>query len=166
MNLEIERKFLLKSLPEIQPEQIVEIHQFYFKNQAGIWERARSWSSSNGDVKYIHTIKKSVSKSTNMEDEHFLSLKEFNAFKDKCYKTPNDSKYIKKTRHIYKDGNLKWEVDEFNSGYQLIIAEIEIPTEDYEVILPDYIKDLVLIEVTGMKPFSNRSLSLKIKNIK
>jgi CYTH domain-containing protein len=95
-----------------------------------------------------------------------MTLKQFNAFKSKCYKTPNESKYIKKTRHIYKDGNLKWEVDEFNSGYQLIIAEIEIPTEDYEVILPDYIKDLVLIEVTGMKPFSNRSLSLKIKNIK
>lgn len=166
MNLEIERKFLLKSLPEIQPDQVVEIHQFYFKNLTGVWERARSWSSSNGDMKYIHTIKKSVSKSANLEEEYFMTLKQFNAFKSKCYKTPNESKYIKKTRHIYKDGNLKWEVDEFNSGYQLIIAEIEIPTEDYEVVLPDYIKDLVLIEVTGMKPFSNRSLSLKIKNIK
>jgi CYTH domain-containing protein len=47
----------------------------------------------------------------------------------------------------------------------LIIAEIEIPTKDYEVIIPDYLKELVLIEVTGMKPFSNRSLSLKIKKL-
>jgi len=166
MNLEIERKFLLKSIPDIQPDQTVEIHQFYFKNQLGIWERARSWASSNGDMKYIHTIKKSVSKSANLEEEYFMTLKQFDSFKSKCYKTPNDSKYIKKIRYIYKDGNLKWEVDEFNNGYKLIIAEIEIPTEDYEVVLPDYIKDLVLIEVTGMKPFSNRSLSLKIKNIK
>jgi len=165
MHLEIERKFLLKSLPEIKPDQIVEIHQFYFKNESGIWERARSWSSSNGEMKYIHTIKKSVSKSVNIEDEHSMTLKEFNAFKNKCYKTPNDSKYIKKTRYIYKDGNLKWEIDEFSNDYKLIIAEIEIPTKDYEVVIPDYLKELVLIEVTGMKPFSNRSLSLKLKKI-
>jgi CYTH domain-containing protein len=166
MNLEIERKFLLKSLPEVQPEQIVEIHQFYFKNQEGIWERARSWSSSNGDLKYIHTIKKNVSKISNLEEEYLMTLKQFNDFKTRCYKTPNESKYIKKVRYIYKDGDLKWEVDEFNNGYKLIIAEIEIPTEEYEVIAPEFIKDLVLIEVTGMKPFSNRSLSIKIKNLK
>lgn len=165
MKLEIERKFLLKSLPDIKPEQIVEIEQFYFKNQSGVWERARSWFSSNGEKRYIHTVKKSVSKSVNIEDEHDLSEKQFKAFKDKCYKTPNESKYIRKTRHIYKDGDLKWEIDEFNNDYKLIIAEIEIPTKDYEVIIPDYLKELVLIEVTGMKPFSNRSLSLKIKKL-
>ncbi len=165
MKLEIERKFLLKSLPDIKADQVVEIEQFYFKNDKGIWERARSWFSSNGDKKYIHTVKKSVSKSVNIEDEHDLTFKQFISFKNKCYKTPDDSKYIKKTRYIYKDGSLKWEIDEFNNDYKLIIAEIEIPRQDYEVIIPDYLKDLVLIEVTGMKPFSNRSLSLKLKKV-
>ena len=33
MKLEIERKFLLKSLPDIKPYQVVEIEQFYFKNE-------------------------------------------------------------------------------------------------------------------------------------
>ena len=73
--------------------------------------------------------------------------------------------FKKISRNPYKDGNLKWEIDEFSNDYKLIIAEIEIPTKDYEVVLPDYVKDLVLIEVTGMKPFSNRSLSLKLKKI-
>jgi len=163
MKLEIERKFLIKSVPEIKPDQIVEIEQYYFKNDTGIWERARSWSPNNSKKKYIHTIKKTVSKGVNIEDEHELSKKEFSTFKEKCHKTSNESKYIKKTRHIYKDGILKWEIDEFNWDCNLIIAEIEIPTKDYLVIIPEFLKDLILLEVTGLKPFSNRSLASKIK---
>lgn len=165
MKLEIERKFLLKSIPTIKADQVVEIEQFYFKNDTGIWERARSWHPKNGKKKYIHTIKKTVSKGVNIEDEHDLNSKEFTLFKDRCRQTPNESKYIKKIRHIYKDGNLKWEVDEFNWSCNLIIAEIEIPTKDYQIIIPDFLKDLILLEVTGLKPFSNRSLASKIKNV-
>lgn len=163
MKLEIERKFLLKSVPNLLADQVVEIEQFYFKNDSGIWERARSWSPNNSKKKYIHTIKKTVSKGVNIEDEHDLTKKEFNLFKDKCYKTINESKYIKKIRHIYKDGHLKWEIDDFNYSCNLIIAEIEIPTKDYQVVIPDFLKDLILLEVTGLKPFSNRSLASKIK---
>jgi CYTH domain-containing protein len=165
MKLEIERKFLLKSLPDQKADQVVQIEQFYFKNESGVWERARSWFSSNGQKKYIHTVKKTVSKGVNIEDEHDLTQKEFKSFKDMCYKTPDESKYIKKSRHIYKDGQLKWEIDEFNYSCNLIIAEIEIPTKDYEVIIPTFLKDLILLEVTGLKPFSNRSLASKIKKI-
>lgn len=163
--IEIERKFLLKSLPDLEADQIVDIHQFYFKNSYGIWERARSWSSSNGEMIYIHTIKKSISKSSNIEDEKLLTLNQFNKFKEKCYKAPAEAKYLNKNRHIYKYGDLNWEIDVFKNDYKLIIGEIEIPTEDYDLIIPDYINDILLMEVTGMKPFSNRSLSLKIKNL-
>jgi CYTH domain-containing protein len=165
MKLEIERKFLLKSIPNLKADSVVEIEQFYFKNDSGIWERARSWHPRGGKKKYIHTIKKTVSKGVNIEDEHDLNSKEFLQFKSKCFQTPNESKFIKKTRHIYKDGNLKWEVDEFNSSCNLIIAEIEIPTKDYQVIIPEFLQDLVLLEVTGLKPFSNRSLASKLKNL-
>jgi CYTH domain-containing protein len=41
----------------------------------------------------------------------------------------------------------------------LIVAEIEIPTIDYTVEMPDFIKDKLLIEVTGLKQFSNKNLS-------
>ena len=34
MKLEIERKFLLKSIPTIKADQVVEIEQFYFKNES------------------------------------------------------------------------------------------------------------------------------------
>lgn len=42
MKLEIERKFIVKSLPSINPDDIFSIEQYYFKNQEGVWERART----------------------------------------------------------------------------------------------------------------------------
>lgn len=54
----------------------------------------------------------------------------------------------------------KQQVDKFDG--HLIIAEIEIPEQDYEVVIPDYIKKRVIIEVTGIKQFSNKNLSNKI----
>ncbi len=162
VKLEIERKFLLKSLPNIKPSQSVEIDQYYLKNSSGIWERARTWISDNGDIKYIHTIKKSVSKGVNMEDEYFMTEEDYLTFKNKCHLSGSDSRFIKKIRYIYPNGDLYWEVDQFDNGYQLIIAEIEIPIKSYKLVIPDFIKEVMLLEVTGLKQFNNRNLSLKI----
>ena len=160
--LEIERKFLLKSLPKRDPDEIIDIDQFYMK-RSGRWERARTWFSDKTDNrKWIHTIKKSISKKINMEDEKFLTEDEYNTFVDECI-AHTDSKYISKKRYIYKEGALKWEVDMFDSGYHLIIAELEIPDENFKIEFPDYIKDVLLLEVTGLKQFSNRNLSLPIQ---
>ncbi len=162
MKLEIERKFLLKSLPKIQPTQSINIDQYYFKNLSGIWERARTWETADGEIKYIHTIKKSVSKGVNIEDEYEMSESDYGKFVSTCRKSVVDSKFIKKTRYIYPDGELKWEVDLFHGDYKLIIAEIEIPKKTYKLTVPDFIKDVSLLEVTGLKQFNNRSLSIKI----
>jgi CYTH domain-containing protein len=159
--IEIERKFLLKSLPDIQPIDSVKIDQFYMKNKSGIWERVREWDSKSG-IRYIHTIKKSISKLENLEDEKDISKKEFLEFKEKCLDPEVSSRFIKKIRHIYPYGRLNWEVDEFDNGYHLIVAEIEIPTRAYKLKIPNFIKDVCLLEVTGLKQFSNRNLSLDI----
>jgi len=162
MKLEIERKFLLKSMPDIPPAEIVKIDQFYLKNDIGTWERARSWDSNTKGKCWIHTVKKSVSKGVNLEDERFLTEKEFKEFKSKCLLSTTESRFISKERWIYPDGNLYWEVDIFNSGHHLIVAEIEIPTKNYKVNIPKFIDDKLLLEVTGLKQFSNRNLSNKI----
>ena len=160
--LEIEQKFLLKSLPwDKQPDEIIEIDQFYLRKE-GQWERARTWFSSTGDKCYIHTIKKSISKRVNIEDEKFLTKEEFETFKSICFEKTSESRFIHKKRHIYHDGDLKWEVDQFGNGYKLIVAEIELPNEDYQVIVPAFILDVMLLEVTGLKQFSNRTLALPI----
>jgi len=162
MKLEIERKFLLKSVPDIKPIEIIKIDQFYFKNKKGVWERARSWDSNINGVKYIHTVKKTVSKGVNLEDEKLISEQDFLEFKKNCLKSDVESRFISKERWIYPDGNLYWEVDIFNSGHHLIVAEIEIPTKNYKINIPNFIGDKLLLEVTGLKQFSNRNLSNKI----
>ena len=64
--IEIERKFLLKSLPKIDPDDSIDIEQLYlYRNN--IWERVRSWKSQKTmEEKFIHTVKTSISKSTNI----------------------------------------------------------------------------------------------------
>lgn len=165
MKLEIERKFLVKSLPNKTPDDVYKIEQFYLKNSEGIWERARTYHSDKTGDKYIHTIKKSVSKGVNMEDEYEMTQEQFEEFRAKCYEPNTESRHISKERWVYNDGSLRWEVDLFKSGYHLIVAEIETPTKKYDLEIPKFIQDVLLLEVTGLKQFSNRSLSLEIKKI-
>lgn len=160
MQIEIERKFLLKSLPDKKPLEIIKIDQWYRKNSTGIWERVRSCYSNKKGFYFVHTIKTPVSKGVNMEDEREISAKDFNDFVNKCKKS-EESRYISKERIIFKhpEDSLNWEVDVFNNGHHLIIAEIEIPAEDYTLQIPNFIKDKLLLEVTGLKQFSNKNIS-------
>jgi CYTH domain-containing protein len=96
------------------------------------------------------------------EDEKIISSEEFNQFVERC--KVSQSKYISKERLIYPDGELKWEVDVFNNGHHLIVAEVEVPSMDFEVKIPKFISDKLLMEVTGMKQFGNRNLSNKYVN--
>lgn len=159
MNIEIERKFLLKSIPSRKPDEIIEIFQWYYKNDQGIWERVRSCYSDIKGFYFIHTIKKSISPGVNEEDEKIITSQDFNEFIKKC--KSGQSRYISKERLVFIEGDLKWEVDVFNNGHHLIIAEVELPEEDYPVVIPKFIKDKLLMEVTGMKQFGNRNLSNK-----
>lgn len=164
MNLEIEKKYLLKALPDIKPKESIEINQWYRRNSKGIWERARSCYSDKKGFYFIHTIKTSVKEGINMEDEHFMSLEEFNKFVKKCKKS-SEAKYISKDRLIYNhtEDGLKWEIDVFNNGHHLIVAELELPSENYQVNIPKFIEDKVLLDVTGMRQFGNRNLSNIVK---
>jgi CYTH domain-containing protein len=162
MKLEIERKFLLKAMPSKSPDDVFAIDQYYMKNKSGVWERARTYHSEISGDTYIHTIKKNVSKGINIEDEKELTKEQFEEFRAKCLSGKYESRFIQKERHVYKEGELKWEVDKFGSGYNLIVAEIEIPKKTFKITFPDYISNVLLLEVTELKQFSNRSLSMKI----
>jgi len=166
-SVEIEKKFLLKAMPDKDPVEIIKIDQWYWRNkERGIWERARSLESNINGIKWIHTIKKNIGKGVNLEEENPLTKEDFDIFVKKCYDIESESKYISKERWIYpcdQNPDLYWEVDRFDSGNHIVIAEIEIPRKRYKVIIPDYINDKLLMEVTGLKQFSNRNLSNKLK---
>lgn len=47
---------------------------------------------------------------------------------------------ISKVRHIVPAGNLKWEIDVFEEDSRgLVLAEIEVPSLDHRLILPDWV---------------------------
>jgi len=161
--IEIERKFLLKAMPDVLPTEVVKIDQFYFKNKEGVWERVRQWNSNLYGKRWIHTIKTKISDFSNEEVEKDITKLEYEEFKKGCRENKSNSRYIKKERWIYPDGDLYWEVDIFKDKCHIIIAEIEIPSEDYDLDIPEFISKKTLLEVTGQKLFSNRSLSVKLK---
>ena len=71
-----------------------------------------------------------------------------------------DKPQIEKYRYIIPaaEQGLKWEVDEFlgdNAG--LVVAEIEVPTEDTKFSLPEWVDK----EVTGDKRYNNSQLCKK-----
>ena len=69
---------------------------------------------------------------------------------------------VKKTRYCWRDsdGNL-WEVDEFEDNLAgLLIAEIELDNISQSITIPEWVG----IELTGLKNWSNASLSKTLLN--
>ncbi len=164
---EIERKFLLKSFPsswkyEMIPDHIYSIVQYYYIDESGIGKRVRvqedetNYQGKEGEVrpcKFIVTEKKYVSKGKNEEYEHEINEDEFLELKKISVKK------IQKARYVFKvDSGLKWEVDEYRN-MSLITAEIEIPSLKHKIVIPDFIKDVLIEEVTGRKCFNNYALA-------
>lgn len=152
--VECERRFLLKMVPHIEFDEILSMNQHYLtEKNSNKLERVRIIDNHNIDeTKFIHTIKEPISKMSVNESEKEITDLEYFELRKKSLRE------IGKVRYIKKFDNLKWEIDEFRN-INLVIAEIEIPNEEYDLILPDYIKNNLIIEITGLKEFNNSNLA-------
>ncbi len=61
---------------------------------------------------------------------------------------------IRKHRYLIPDGELTWEIDEF-LDFDLVLAEVELPTADTEVVIPDWLAPWVVAEVTERVEYTN-----------
>jgi CYTH domain-containing protein len=173
VKFEIERKFILKRLPvELFKKGKFEtlfITQYYF-NINGRMERFRiATNIATGKTKYIRTLKKSVQAGINEEDEGRVSKKEFK----KVYaKNKDNGMVIEKIRYIIKHKDLKFEIDDYKTISKTVIGtplftgakvvmEVELPTLDHQFEYPAGLFEEIVIEATGIKQFSNYSLSIK-----
>ena len=164
MEYEIERKFLLKILPNVKYNKTYSIYQYYLEDDGDWTDRIRKVSSSDAII-YLRTRKLKVSRLANEEDEFEITREEYEELKKSCV-----SKVIKK-RHVINYGDYKWEVDVF-SNINLILCELEMVTtkdkldEMTEKIanmeLPLFIQRNLIIEVSDMTNFSNKSLSITL----
>lgn len=159
IHLEIERKFLMRRVPvellKKRKHEVIKITQYYFDID-GKWQRFRIASDKKG-IKYIHTIKKSISPGVYEEDEKLITKKEF--LKTFAQHKKN-YRVIDKTRHVIKHNGLKFEIDEYKN-LSLVVLEIELPKLNFCFQYPKGLEDDIVYELTGIKQFSNLSLALK-----
>tara|TARA_R110000772_G_scaffold20466_5_gene56933 strand:+ start:92829 stop:93323 length:495 start_codon:yes stop_codon:yes gene_type:complete len=164
MEYEIERKFLLKNLPEVKYDKILLIYQYYLEDDGDWTDRIRKISSSDGII-YLRTRKLKVSRLANEEDEIEITIEEYEEIKKSAV-----SKVIKK-RHVINYGDYKWEVDLF-TNINIILCELEIVTTKDKldemtdklsnIEMPLFIQRNLITEVSDMTNFSNKSLSISL----
>ena len=65
---------------------------------------------------------------------------------------------IEKRRYKVREGERLWEIDVFE-GRDLVTAEVELPSADAALDLPDWLARCVVREVTGDPAFSNLNLA-------
>ncbi len=151
MNLEIERKFLVKNNSYIKKSfKKTYIQQGFLNSDKHRVVRIRI----TDDTAFI-TIKgiSNTSGTTRFEWEKEINKKEALLLLDLC-----EERIIKKNRYYIKKNNHIFEVDEFlgdNKG--LVIAEIELTNENEIFIKPSWLGK----EVTGIKKYYNTAISKK-----
>ncbi len=146
MATEIERKFLVKG-DEWRSLGVAEIYrQGYIANSNGRTVRVRVV----GDQGYL-TIKGLTVGMGRSEFEYKIPVEDA----QELLETLCDRPFIEKTRYKINIGDLTWEVDEFwgeNQG--LILAEVELETEDQSIDIPHWIGE----EVTSDPRYYNVNL--------
>ena len=154
--LEIERKYLLRFLPEeARDARWLDIAQGYLPGTR-LHERVRRVSVHHGsgrkDVHFYRTVKlgEGVAR-TEIEEETteaiFLAL----------WPLTKRRRLRKRRFEVDVDGRT-WEIDEFRNR-DLVLAEIELDSEDEEVTFPDWLAPAVQREVTGEPEFQNINLA-------
>lgn len=146
MGVEIERKFLVEPdlLPE--PEASSDMEQGYL-DHSRIMARVRI----AGGRAHL-TLKGTVSGVARAEFEYPIPLEDARELL-RSFAGPGR---VRKTRRYYRHGGRLWEVDVFsgaNAG--LVLAEVEMESEDASVDLPPWVKE----EVSGDPRYFNASLA-------
>jgi CHAD domain-containing protein/CYTH domain-containing protein len=149
--LEIERKFLLRRLPETAEEVPgVEIEQGWLPGTRVV-ERWRKVRASGEPICY-RTVK-SGQGLTRVELEEKTSSELF----ENIWPLTEGRRVVKRRRRVAADG-VTWEIDEFLDR-ELVLAEVELPSRDAAVEVPEWLRPYVVREVTGDPEFSNRKLA-------
>jgi len=147
MAIEIERKFLVKETPFHLAKRSLRIRQGYIVNDQKQVIRVRE----KGD-QYFLTLKGNNIGISRLEFDFPISKEDA----DELIKHFCQTALIDKTRHYVEHKGHTWEVDEFHgSNDGLIVAEIELETEDETFDIPDWAGE----EVTSEEKYYNMNLA-------
>jgi CYTH domain-containing protein len=149
---EIERKYLLKGLPEaVAGAPSLEFDQGYIPG-IRINERIRRARGAD-DVKYYRTMK-TGSGIDRFEIEEETTQEFFEA----VWPLTRGAR-VWKRRYLVPDRDVIWEIDEFLDRDGMWLAEVELERIDQEVVIPDWLAPVLVREVTTEKGYTNRALA-------
>lgn len=148
MSIEIERKFLVKNDSFLSSAtECREIAQGYLCTDPSATVRVRI----SGEKAWI-TVKSSGSDIARPEWEYSIPVDDARQMLEACC----GGRTVAKKRYIVPFEGLVWEVDVFEGRHAgLVVAEVELPSEDCPVTLPSFVGE----EVTGDARYYNSSLS-------
>ena len=156
--MEIERKYLIE-FPNIKELEMmpnctkVDITQTYLKTTDDTERRVRA-RGIDGAYLYYLTEKKKISNLKRIETERKLTQDEYINL---LMEADNKLHTIHKTRYCLADNNQYFEIDIYSEWDKQAILEIELSSENQEVIIPDYLK--VIKEVTDDEEYKNYQMA-------
>lgn len=158
--IEIERKYIIE-IPDIlllegqENYSVSDIEQIYLSSSPFITHRIRKRSYADRTV-YTETKKIRIDKISAYEDEHDISESEYAELSElmKAGTVP-----VRKRRHVFYFGGQCFEIDVYPAWTKCCILETELASREVNVQLPSFLK--IVKEVSGMKEYSNASMSKK-----
>jgi len=156
--MEIERKYMIK-MPDaafLSALDCTEISQTYLLGEKGSTERVRK-RGKLGRYVYTHTIKYKISNMSRREEEHEISLQEYEELLGRADPERNT---IEKERYLYEHSGLIWEIDIFPFWKDKAFMEIELESETQSFEFPPNIS--VIRELTEDKRYTNAALAKHI----
>lgn len=153
MAKEIERKFLVKDDSyKAMAKTSYRITQGYLSRKIEATVRVRIINATG-----FLTVKGANKGATRDEWEYTVPADDAAEMLARCAEPP----VIDKTRYIVDYAGFVWEVDEFHGDLDgLVLAEVELPSEDSEVALPPFVST----EVTGDARYYNSALGRSALN--
>ena len=129
------------------------IIQHYLKSENGYERRIRSRERDEG-MMYIYTEANYLSSNERIKTDRVLSEREY---KDLFHQVDHDLNVIDKKRYSFIDKDMFYKLDVFDFDTSKGILSIDLPNENAQVELPDFIK--VIKDVTDDKNYKNYYLA-------
>lgn len=160
MNKEIERKYLVKNASFIgQHDEHWKIRQGFIMIESGRCLRIREDDVGDRGVKYTLCLKISHSAVVRDEYEYIIPAEDGKLLLESCENVIEKERYRVMTNPISRDDSgraLFWDIDIFHGKNEgLIVAEMELPDENYPFEKPDWVGE----EVTDDPRYLNTNLS-------
>lgn len=152
-NVEIERKYLLRSLPSaVAGAEVVEMAQGYVPGRKLV-ERLRRVRSAEGE-KWFRTVKLGSGMARHEYEEETTR-----AVFEAMWPLTAGRRVTKRRYYVREDAAGRvWEIDDFTDRV-LVLAEIELRDENEEVVVPDWLAPHLVREVTGEGTYQNSRLA-------